>query len=143
MHTPVEEILAVMDCLNLNYAQVYEDYAVADHDKKRMILALPVDTLAELPQQSILSSYGFILLDAPKNKGLLGGSGQLANWFLASELAQDYPLILAGGLKINNVKNACVKVKPYAVDVASGIESLPGIKDKKLMHHFLGACHEV
>lgn len=68
-----------------------------------------------------------ILLDAyhPDKKG---GSGQVFNWEL---IPNDFPkpIVLAGGLQVENIKQAVQTVKPYAVDVSSGVESAKGIKD--------------
>ena len=74
-----------------------------------------------------------ILLDTYK-KGKFGGTGETFDWNLAIEAkALGMPLILAGGLKPENVKKAINIVKPFAIDVNSGIEKAPGIKDKYLM----------
>ncbi len=52
------------------------------------------------------------------------------------------PVILAGGLTCGNVREAIEKVAPYAVDVASGVESAPGVKDRNLVEAFMNACKE-
>lgn len=68
-----------------------------------------------------------ILLDA-YHPTLKGGTGQMFDWdLIPHDLAK--PIILAGGLTADNVVEAITKVKPYAVDVSSGVESSPGIKD--------------
>jgi phosphoribosylanthranilate isomerase len=53
------------------------------------------------------------------------------------------PVILAGGLTPENVQDAVSRVRPYAVDVASGVEAYPGVKDNEKMHAFIKACREV
>ena len=53
------------------------------------------------------------------------------------------PVILAGGLTPENVQDAVSRVRPYAVDVASGVEAYPGVKDKEKMHAFIKACRGV
>jgi phosphoribosylanthranilate isomerase len=50
------------------------------------------------------------------------------------------PVILAGGLTPENVKDAIARVRPYAVDVASGVEASPGVKDREKLHAFVAAC---
>jgi phosphoribosylanthranilate isomerase len=59
-----------------------------------------------------------------------GGTGARANWTWAAELAAGRPVILAGGLTPENVREALATVRPYGIDVSSGIERSPGIKDK-------------
>lgn len=66
-----------------------------------------------------------------------GGTGETFNWELARR-AQPYgPIILAGGLTPENVAEAVRQARPYAVDVASGVETAPGIKDRDLMASFI------
>lgn len=69
--------------------------------------------------------------------GLLGGTGQTAPWELLADYRPDVPLILAGGLTPENVAEAVRIVRPYGVDVASGVESSPGVKDVDKMKRFL------
>lgn len=58
-----------------------------------------------------------------------GGTGHTADWHTAQPLAAQYPLFLAGGLTPENVAQAIQQVQPWGVDVASGVESAPGVKD--------------
>ncbi|HEY9151454.1 MAG TPA: phosphoribosylanthranilate isomerase [Anaerolineales bacterium] len=76
-------------------------------------------------------------------KGVYGGSGAMADWSAAVELAKRYPLLLAGGLTPKNVADAVRQVKPWGVDVASGVESAPGRKDAAKMSAFVKAVREV
>jgi phosphoribosylanthranilate isomerase len=81
-----------------------------------------------------------VLLDAP-GEGF-GGSGRTFDWELARRASAGKPLILAGGLTPENVAAAVRAVRPWAVDVASGVESSPGLKDRDLMARFLRAAKE-
>ncbi len=78
------------------------------------------------------------LLDASV-KGVYGGTGVTANWRSAAELAKHYPILLAGGLTPENVAEAVRQVRPWGVDVASGVESAPGLKDPVRMKAFVRA----
>ena len=83
----------------------------------------------------LIYAYG-VLLDACSK--LYGGSGQDSDWELANGLVEEgVKVFLAGGLRPENVKEAMRSVRPYAVDVASGIELSPGIKDHKKMEEFM------
>jgi phosphoribosylanthranilate isomerase len=70
-------------------------------------------------------------------EGLYGGTGKLAPWDLLAGFNPGVPLILAGGLTHENVAQAIRAVRPYAVDVASGVESSPGHKDADKMRRFI------
>ena len=80
------------------------------------------------------------LLDTP-SRGY-GGSGKAFDWSLLKWLDRRKLFILAGGLTPTNVARAVETVKPYGVDVASGVESSPGIKDKRKMARFIAAAKE-
>ncbi len=75
--------------------------------------------------------------------GAYGGTGAVADWAAAGRLACDYPLLLAGGLTPENVAQAVEKVKPWGVDVASGVEARPGVKDAGRMMAFAQAARSV
>lgn len=62
-------------------------------------------------------------------EGPVSGTGETSDWTHAAELATQTELILAGGLNPSNVAEAIAKVKPFGVDVSSGVESAPGVKD--------------
>src|SRR5581483_1832763 len=81
-----------------------------------------------------------ILLDA-LHAEKMGGTGMPIDWNLAAEIVrtQSRPVILAGGLTPNNVAEAVAIVKPFGVDVSSGVESQPGQKDSKLIEAFCKA----
>ncbi len=100
----------------------------------------------DLPSLKEAGAYGAgaILLDAFV-PGAYGGTGQLIDLELASEFVRTHPhlrVILSGGLKPDNVAEAVRAVRPYAVDVASGVESGPRKKDHSLMKEFIAAVRE-
>lgn len=73
-----------------------------------------------------------------------GGTGVRADWDLVKQIvdATDKKVILAGGLNADNVGEAISAVRPYAVDVSSGVESAPGIKDREAVRAFLSAARQ-
>lgn len=70
----------------------------------------------------------YVLLDA-RVDGLWGGSGTAFDWDLVKSLPRDVPIFLAGGICASNVEEAVQTVAPHGIDVSSGLESSPGIKD--------------
>lgn len=72
-------------------------------------------------------------------EGPRSGSGQTVDWRHAAEVARHGRMILAGGLAEDNVRAAIQTVRPWGVDVSSGVESLPGTKDHELIERFIGA----
>ena len=71
-----------------------------------------------------------------------GGTGQTVDWTRARAIAARRRIVLAGGLTAENVSDAIKTVKPYAVDVASGVETEPGIKDFLKLRAFIDAVRE-
>ena len=80
----------------------------------------------------------YVMVDA-KVDGALGGTGHTFDWRLVVELARKRKLLLAGGLRPDNVARAIALVRPFCVDVASGVESAPGIKDPDRVRAFVDA----
>lgn len=72
-----------------------------------------------------------------------GGTGQVADWSLAAEASSAAPVLLAGGLTPENVSQAILQVRPYGVDVSSGVEASPGKKDHEKVRAFVRAVRLV
>jgi phosphoribosylanthranilate isomerase len=142
VNASVAEISATMETCGLNLAQLHGDESL--------------DTLKELGGKGFKAFRGIpeslngfarqtgpaFLLDASV-KGVYGGSGVTADWSMATELAKNYPLLLAGGLTPENVADAVWQVRPWGVDVASGVESEPGRKDAGKMAAFVRSVDEI
>ena len=103
-----------------------------------LIKALPVGQGFSLSAVEDLPPQVTVLLDAhdPIRRG---GTGRVIEWTVAAAAARVRPVILSGGLNPENVKNAAAAVRPYAVDVSSGVEAAPGIKDENKMRAFFAA----
>jgi phosphoribosylanthranilate isomerase len=69
--------------------------------------------------------------------GPVSGRGETADWTTASQLARTTEVVLAGGLNATNVAEAVALVRPFGVDVSSGVESAPGVKDPTKIHEFV------
>jgi phosphoribosylanthranilate isomerase len=72
-------------------------------------------------------------------RGLRGGSGRTWDWALAARRRRHVPVILSGGLGADNVAAGIAAVEPWAVDVSSGVEASPGVKDPAKLRAFMAA----
>ena len=138
VNASVEVIRATIETCGLSFAQLHGD------ETPEMLKALDGKALKAfrgIPE----SIDGFARSESPaflvdaSVKGLYGGSGVTADWNSAAQLAKKYPLLLAGGLTPENVAEAVRQVRPWGVDVASGVESAPGEKDARKLVEFVKA----
>lgn len=95
------------------------------------------EDLAPIPRYGTVAA---VLLDAPSEG--YGGSGATFDWEVARGALGGKPLVLAGGLTPENVAAAIHALRPWAVDVASGVESSPGVKDPEKVARFIRAAKE-
>lgn len=102
--------------------------------KRRVIKAIRVSSEDDI--ETVAGYQGMVsavLLDT-KVEGVHGGTGKIFDWGLALKAKEfDIPLILSGGLNPGNIERAIQTVNPYAVDISSGVELEPGIKDYQKM----------
>ncbi|MEZ5491847.1 MAG: phosphoribosylanthranilate isomerase [Gammaproteobacteria bacterium] len=107
------------------------------------IKAVRVKDLASARQQ-LIPFHGkcSVILDAFV-AGAAGGTGHTFDWSVARQLVTDghNPIVLAGGLSPANVSEAIAEVAPYGVDVSSGVERRPGVKDAEKLRHFFDAVY--
>jgi phosphoribosylanthranilate isomerase len=99
------------------------------------------EVLAEMEQGYNVRGDFIYLLDSYAS-GMYGGTGKASNWDIAAEVAGKFPIILAGGLSPQNVSQAIKRVKPWGVDVSSGIET-DGVKDIAKMKAFIKEVREI
>ena len=140
---PPDYVEGVARALKLSVVQLHgreaaSDYALGGWTIVKAI-ALGSDTQAESALSHVPRGVG-VLLDAhdPVRKG---GTGRTIDWAVASRLARMRPIILSGGLTADNVRDAIDTVRPYAVDVSSGVESGPGVKDADKLRAFFAAVN--
>ena len=79
-----------------------------------------------------LAGHPLILFEGP-----VSGAGSTSDWQTAAQLARTTQLVLAGGLNATNVADAIAAVRPFGVDVSSGVEASPGVKDPTRIHEFV------
>ena len=70
-----------------------------------------------------------------------GGTGRVCRWDLAEKLARKRPIMLAGGITPENVREAVAQVRPAGIDVSSGVESAPGVKDSQFIQTLVERIH--
>ena len=133
----IEEVIAGVqpDLLQFHGA---EPAGFASSFARPYIKAVPMASVASAARymSDFHNAAGF-LLDSHA-RGERGGTGEAFDWAQAPQ-DRERPIVLAGGLTAANVAQAIAAVRPYAVDVSSGIESAPGIKDPAKMRAFLAA----
>jgi len=132
-----ESIARVLDQVPLSLLQFHgtEDSAFCRQFGMPYMKAVSVESGAAMEQiEEEFEDAAGLLLDSHQ-PGDLGGTGQTFDWNRISE--SRLPLILAGGLTVANVHQAVRLVKPWAVDVSSGVEDVPGIKNAELMQRFI------
>ena len=107
--------------------------------------ALPVETAADAQRAIAYKESAGILFDAkaPAGSVLPGGNGHAFDWRALDGVKGRFPFMLSGGLTPDNVAGAIRATSPWGVDVSSGVESAPGIKDPELIRRFLRAVAEV
>ena len=142
VNAPVAEIRATLETCGLDLAQLHGDETP---EMVQSFYGRAFKAFRGIPQDL----NGFAREDVPallvdaSVKNAYGGTGVTADWKSAAELASTYPLLLAGGLTPRNVVEAVRRVRPWGVDVASGVESSPGVKDAGKMNAFVQAVKSV
>lgn len=126
--------------VNLDYLQFHGDESPAYCESFGRPYIKSMAIRAGLDLEASLSPYqqaAGLLLDT-WHPDMAGGTGKSFNWHLLDNLpANVAPIILAGGLHAGNVNAAIAQVKPYAVDVSSGVEDSPGIKSANKIRAFM------
>ena len=142
MNAQASEVEDVLKHVRLNLLQFHgdEEEKFCKQFNMPYLKAVPMASTVSVTDfcQEFSSATGFIL--DSHAKGQMGGSGEKFSW---DEIPNNLnkPVILAGGLTINNVAEAISVVHPYAVDVSSGIETSKGIKDPAKMEQFIKEVH--
>lgn len=131
---------ALRDRLGVEWLQLHGDEAPEDLGAV-LPHALKAVRIGDASDVRAASSYaGERLLADAKVAGELGGTGAAFDWSLVRELARERAVVLAGGLSPDNVADAVRAVRPFGVDVASGVESAPGVKDEDKIRRFVSAA---
>lgn len=148
VNAPLEEVRSLMDEVDLDLVQLHGE------EPPEMVQALwpraykalrPTDPETALAHARVYTEGLKILPDRPLllvdayHRGAYGGTGRPAHEDAARVLAQRYPILLAGGLTPENVVEKVHRIRPWGVDVSSGVEDRPGIKDPARIRAFIQA----
>jgi phosphoribosylanthranilate isomerase len=142
VNQPAEYVNGVASLVRLGAVQLHGDETVADAAQivRPIIKSIGVSTAAAEPISasaapsavSIVSAWPpnvIVLVDA-HDPDRRGGTGRTVDWTAAASIAAARQTLLAGGLTPDNVADAIARVRPFGVDVSSGVEQSPGIKDR-------------
>jgi phosphoribosylanthranilate isomerase len=133
--------------IGLHEVQWHGDAAAPDGDCTPYPLVISYRVAGHIDLEAIKAhvaarQLGAVMIDA-RVPGEYGGTGTTAPWSLLAGFDPGVPVILAGGLTPENVAEAMSTVRPWGVDVASGVESSPGRKDAEKMRWFVEAVRAV
>ncbi|MEM1666862.1 MAG: phosphoribosylanthranilate isomerase [Nitrososphaerota archaeon] len=140
-----DELLRVRNLLRPSALQIHgNDFSGAEKLRNalsdiRLIKAINVNEVSDVESlRNSINEFDALLLDSLV--GGYGGQGKIHDWEISRKVVEclyPKPVILAGGLRPENVAEAVRSVRPYAVDVSSGVEVSPGIKDRKKIFEFV------
>ncbi len=136
-------VLEILSYANLDFAQLHGDESPEECDyigRERVIKVFRLKSTDEIERiEPYVGKIRALLLDT-YSESSYGGTGKTFNWEIARAVKERFPqipLILSGGLNPENVRDAIKEVNPYAVDVSSGVERAPGIKDREKVELFI------
>jgi len=138
LNHPLDAVVALNERIGFDAIQLHGDEGpafateVARRTGAKVIKAMRVSDAGDVRALDAFRSVDFHLIDGP-------GKGQAVDAGLVRTRRSDLPLILAGGLTPDNVAGQIALIEPFAVDVASGVEAEPGIKDPELLEAFFAA----
>ncbi len=145
VNAPQQSILEIAEQLELHIAQLHGEERPQDY--RQVLQRMPV--WKSVPMRSsnagaLVSAWentaAALLFDSGSAQGIRGGSGEEFDWRRIPRV--QCPLVLAGGLRPENVAEAIASVRPWAVDVSTGVESAPGVKDASRVRAFVEAARE-
>jgi phosphoribosylanthranilate isomerase len=139
VHEPAGVIEKAVDACGLTAVQIYRP--ITSEDRRLGVTLLPALRVrnGEDLDDLVFETSDHPLLDTWASETAGGGTGQTWDWTKAARLARRYPILVSGGLNPNNVADAVHHLKPWGVDVCSGVEAEPGRKDHAKLRAFVAA----
>ena len=144
VNRPLAEVTELVDGIGCTLVQLHGDEGpsycdeVARRTGAGVVKAARVGSKADIQAMDAFRRVEYHLLDT-RVDGVPGGTGETFDWALTRERRSRVPLVLSGGLTAENVGGAIEAVHPFAVDVASGVEAQPGVKDPAKVRAFIEA----
>ena len=144
VNEPLDHVRVVTETIGLDYVQLHgketvETVAALAPRAFKSLQPRDADdanVLVEKYRGAINGNQPAFIVDGQPQK-LPGGNGTRADWTIAHEIAREFPILLAGGLNAENVVDAIRFVQPWGVDVSSGVERAPGLKDHDKVRAFV------
>jgi phosphoribosylanthranilate isomerase len=139
VNQPIEYINGVASLVPLSVVQLHGDEIpeFASHLSRPVLKAVTRREIArEWPTPAML----LVDVHDPVKRG---GTGRVVDWSMAASLARERHVVLAGGLRPDNVAEAVAAVQPWGIDVSSGVEESPGIKDERRIAALFAAIHQL
>lgn len=137
---PADVIAALAGALRLDGVQLHGDEQPSEvralAGRFRVIKAFAAGPRFKLPTLARFKAASAFLLDG-YHSGLYGGTGLTGDWRLAREARRYGPVIVAGGLRPDNVAQAIAEAQPFGIDIASGVEARPGKKDPRALRQLM------
>jgi len=144
VNQPKAEVFDIAARAGVSTIQLHGDETAADYAGSTLpiIKALPVGPGFTASAVDGVPAAVTVLLDAhdPVRRG---GTGRPIEWSVAAAVARRRPIVLSGGLTPDNIQTAIRTVRPYAIDVSSGVESGPGVKDESRLRALFAALSSI
>ena len=141
--SPVEEILSIIEYTRIQCVQLHGNESPFECMKINIPVIKAFKVHEHFRADALISfKVSAYLLDTYV-EGAAGGTGKTFNWNIAVEAKAYGKIILAGGLNPGNIRVAIRKVQPYGIDISSGVESVPGKKDKRKLQQLFTAIHSL
>jgi phosphoribosylanthranilate isomerase len=146
VNAPLDDVARTAEAASLTMIQLHGEEGPSycrEASRRTGLKVIKAARVRDAASVRVLSAYktDFHMLDAYV-PGTPGGTGERFDWALAAEDRSDIPLIVAGGIKPENVREAIEAASPFAVDVSSGVEVTPGRKDPERLARLFEAIRD-
>ena len=139
----INELEAIIKNLKLRYVQLHgseDELYIRDVKKNdvKIIKSISINNVNDLKKIHYYNSADYFLFDyKPLKDELPGGNAKSFDWNILKGLETDKPWFLSGGININNIEQILKDIKPFGIDLSSGVEKELGIKDNHIINNFI------